>query len=102
MQWPVMKIVSPGLRASLEDNGRSGWRKFGVPAGGVMDAHAAHWANRLLDNPADTPVIELLLQGAQLLALRDVWLAIAGADAGCALPIWRSAHVLAGGKIEFT
>src|SRR5438445_512056 len=62
----VFEILEPGLGAALQDRGRPGWRRFGVPPGGAMDDHAAHWANRLLDNPPDAPVVEFLLRGPTL------------------------------------
>ena len=78
---PVFEILDPGIAATLQDSGRIGWRRFGVPPGGVMDEHAAHWANRLLDNPSGAPVVEFLLQGAKLKALRGTWIALGGAAA---------------------
>ena len=66
-----------------------------------MDPHAAEWANRLLDNPPGAPVLELLLQGARLEVLRDCWIAITGADAGTAAPVWRAHHANTGEVIEF-
>src|SRR5262249_37338132 len=77
----VLEVLSPGLGATLQDEGRPGWRRFGVPLGGAMDDHAARWANRLLDNSAKAPVVEMLLQGARLQVLQPVWIAVTGADA---------------------
>jgi biotin-dependent carboxylase-like uncharacterized protein len=66
-----------------------------------MDQHAADWANRILDNPPGTPVLELLLQGAKLAALRPVWIAITGADGGCALPTWRAIQLQTDEVVSF-
>jgi biotin-dependent carboxylase-like uncharacterized protein len=66
-----------------------------------MDNHAAICANRLLDNPLDAPVLELLLQGAVLRALSPVWIAVTGADASSNLPLWRAVRMEAGELIEF-
>jgi biotin-dependent carboxylase-like uncharacterized protein len=101
MPTPVLQVLAPGLGGSIQDRGRAGWRKFGVPPGGVMDEHAARWANRLLDNPADAPVLELLLQGARFVALREVWLAVTGAHAHGTVPMWRAVQLHAGATIEF-
>jgi allophanate hydrolase subunit 2 len=70
MSCEVFEILEPGLCVTLQDRGRAGWRRFGVPPGGAMDEHAAQWANRLLENPLDAPVVEFALQGASLKALR--------------------------------
>jgi len=101
MNAPVLRVISPGLSATVQDAGRPGWKRFGVPPGGAMDDHAATWANRLLDNPPDAPVLELLLQGARLEVLTDCWLAITGADAGTTAPMWRAHRATAGEVIGF-
>jgi 5-oxoprolinase (ATP-hydrolysing) subunit C len=100
MAKEAIEILDPGLGAALQDQGRRGWRKFGVPPGGSMDAHAAGWANRLLDNPPDAPVLELLLQGAKLRVLQDAWFALTGADADATAPMWRAFPCHAGEVIE--
>jgi biotin-dependent carboxylase-like uncharacterized protein len=97
----VLEVISPGLGATIQDCGRVGWRRFGVPTGGAMDDHAARWANRLLDNSLEAPLLELLLQGAELLVRHDAWIAITGADAEATHPMWRAVHVKAGERIHF-
>jgi len=96
----VIRILAPGLSASLQDLGMAGGRRFGVPPGGAMDDHAATFVNRLLDNPPESPILELLLQGARLAVLQDTWIALGGADAHCNLPLWRTVHVQAGQEIQ--
>ena len=101
MSAQILKILQPGLGATLQDQGRRGWRRFGVPPGGAMDEHAAAWANRLLVNPPDAPVLELLLQGARLAVLGAAWIAVTGADADANVPTWRTVRVQAGDAIHF-
>src|SRR5438874_13736444 len=101
MGLEVLKVLEPGLGASLQDQGRSGWRRFGVPSIGAMDDHAASWANRLLDNTPSSPVLELLLQGAKLAVLHDIWVALTGADAEASIPMWQAVHVHPGQLIQF-
>src|SRR5437867_3290876 len=100
MPHPVFEIIEPGIAATLQDRGRVGWRRFGVPPGGVMDEHAAFWANRLLDNAPDAAVAEFLLQGAKLRALRETWIALSGA-AAANVPSWRAVKMSKGEMIEF-
>lgn len=102
MTLEFFEVEAVGLGATLQDRGRRGWRRFGVPPGGAMDDHAAAWANRLLDNPSDAGVLELLLQGAQVRALADGWVAITGADANLGLPMWQPVHVERGDLLEFS
>jgi biotin-dependent carboxylase-like uncharacterized protein len=67
-----------------------------------MDDHAANWANRLLENPPTTPVLEVLLQGAALTALENVWVAVAGADCGCNVNRWRAVRLREGDTLRFS
>ena len=101
MSLNIFQVLATGLGAALQDQGRFGWRRFGVPSSGAMDDHAADWANRLLDNPAKAPVMELLWQGAKLAALNDVWISITGADAESNVSMWRVVRVRAGEVIQF-
>jgi len=78
----ILQIEQTGLGMSVQDRGRTGWKKYGVPPGGAMDRHAARWANRLVGNADDAAVLELLLQGGRLRVLTDWTLAITGADCG--------------------
>jgi biotin-dependent carboxylase-like uncharacterized protein len=102
MSQSVLELLSPGLGASIQDQGRPGWRRFGVPTSGAMDDHAALWANRLLGNPPESPVLELLLQGARVRVLADVGVAITGAEAIAADFAWRAFRASAGQLLEFT
>lgn len=101
MNVDVLKIVRTGLGATIQDVGRPGYSSYGVPPGGAMDDHAATWANRLLENAPDAPVLELLMQGAHLEVLRTTWLVITGGDSHCNLPLWRIIRVHEGEHIVF-
>lgn len=100
MNEPFLKVISPGLGAAFQDEGRPGWRRFGVPTGGAMDAHAAAYGNRLLSNPPWSAVIELLLHGARLQVLQDAWFALTGADLRATHPRWRAFPAKAGDLIQ--
>jgi len=100
MNIDVFRVLAPGLGATLQDQGRLGWRRFGVPPSGAMDDHAAAWANRLLDNLPKAPVLELLLQGVRLEVLQDSWIAITGADADINVPTWKTVRVKTGQVVE--
>ena len=65
-----------------------------------MDDHAARWANRLLDNHVDAPVLELL-QGVELSVRQDTWIAITGANAESSHSCWRAVRVRGGETICF-
>jgi 5-oxoprolinase (ATP-hydrolysing) subunit C len=97
---PIFQIIDPGWSASLQDQGRHGWRRFGVPSSGALDDHAAAVANRLLHNPPWAPVLELLWHGAQLEALSEAWIALTGADTLANIPRWRLHRVKKGERIR--
>ncbi|RWU25101.1 allophanate hydrolase [Pseudomonas alkylphenolica] len=64
----------------LQDAGRFGVRHLGVTQGGALDWVSMRWANWLLGNPAEAPVVEVTLGGFSLVAEDDCCLALAGAD----------------------
>src|SRR5262249_42953092 len=47
-------------------------------------------------------VLELLVQGAALTALDDVWIAVTGADCNCNVKRWRALHLREGDVLRFT
>jgi biotin-dependent carboxylase-like uncharacterized protein len=66
----------------LQDAGRFGVRHLGVTQGGAADWNSMSWANWLLGNGLDVPVIEITLGGFAVVAEEDCVLALAGADLG--------------------
>lgn len=76
----MIKVVKPGLYTSIQDLGRTGYRNFGVPVSGVMDSYAAKWSNVILGNKEADAVMEITLQGPELLFLKPTQLAITGAN----------------------
>ncbi|VVP79109.1 biotin-dependent carboxyltransferase family protein [Pseudomonas fluorescens] len=91
----------------LQDAGRFGVRHLGVTQGGAADWRSMSWANWLLGNGLDAPVIEITLGGFTLVAEEDCVLALAGADLGAqvdgeALAPWRSFRLHKGQRLQFT
>lgn len=98
---PIFEVLSTGVGLSIQDRGRSGWRRFGVPVGGAMDGYSMDAANELLGNQSGVPVLEILMQGAKLRVLQDTWIALAGADLGCVVEPWTAREVKADSIIAF-
>ena len=91
----------------LQDAGRFGVRHLGVTQGGAADWCSMGWANWLLGNGLDVPVIEITLGGFAVVAEEDCMLALAGADLGAlvdgqALAPWRSFKLSKGQTLQFT
>ena len=90
----------------LQDAGRFGVRHLGVTQGGALDWVSMRWANWLLGNAFDAPVVEITLGGFSLIAEQDACLALAGADLdarldGQALAPWRSFTMRKGQRLRF-
>lgn len=98
---PILKIVNTGCGITLQDGGRRGWKKFGLPPGGAMDRKSAENANKLLDNPAGAPVLEILLQGAVVQMLRNSWIAICGGGGKPSVAMGRTVKVAKGERISW-
>ena len=91
----------------LQDAGRFGVRHLGVTQGGGLDWRSMSWANWLLGNGLDAPVVEITLGGFTVVAEDDCILALAGADLGAQLdgePLapWRSFRLGKGQRLQFT
>jgi len=97
---PVLKVLNPGGGCALQDLGRPGWKRFGVPEGGAMDREAAVRANRLVGNPDSAALLELAMTGARFLVLNDGEFAITGAEGKGSHRRWRSFVARAGEEIH--
>ena len=61
-----IEVLQPGLFSTIQDRGRFGFSKYGVPQSGAMDRQAAGMANLLLKNDQQDAVLEITLQGPTL------------------------------------
>ena len=75
----VLEIVSTGPLATVQDLGRPGRMKYGVPPGGALDREALQVANALVGNDLGAPGVEITLGGFSAVALRPVLVVAAGA-----------------------
>ncbi|HEY5741898.1 MAG TPA: biotin-dependent carboxyltransferase family protein [Terrimicrobiaceae bacterium] len=98
---PFLEVVTSGGGATIQDLGRSGWKRFGIPPGGAMDLNSARKANLLVGNPEGEAVIELLFTGARFRILKSAELAITGAAVDSGWPRWRNFEVRRGQVIAF-
>ncbi len=95
------RIHSPGAFTTVQDNGRFGYQKMGIPISGALDAFASRVANLLVGNPADSAVLEMTLTGPEIEFMAESDVAVTGARMNVALndqPVetWRSLRVKAG------
>lgn len=99
-------VRKPGQWSTIQDAGRTGWQRYGVPVAGPMDraSHAA--ANLLVGNGMTEAAVELTLAGGEFEAAADLRIAVCGADLapqadGVPLPMWRPVDVPAGTILAF-
>ena len=50
MSAETLEILEPGILTTVQDGGRYGYQRFGVPVSGAMDAFAMRAANILVGN----------------------------------------------------
>ncbi|MET0295760.1 MAG: carboxyltransferase domain-containing protein, partial [Microbacterium sp.] len=75
----VLRILEPGLLATVQDDGRAGAASLGVAGSGALDRGALRTANRLVGNPEDAAAVEITMGGLRATATADVWFAVTGA-----------------------
>jgi antagonist of KipI len=84
----MLEVVEAGGLATIQDAGRIGWRRFGVPASGPMDRFAFEAANRLAGNEPHTAVLEIGGGDVTLRAVHDCVIAATGAGYQISINSW--------------
>ena len=84
----ALEVLEAEGLVSVQDPGRLGWGRFGVPRSGPMDAFALRAANALVRNPPQSAVLEVGMGEALFRARQDCVLAVTGAGYRVALSIW--------------
>lgn len=104
-----LEILAPGAFASIQDGGRRGYRRIGVPWAGVLDRRLMRIANTLAGRAEDAAVIECFDGGlhvaarggaVRLAVAGDAELEIAGADGRRPLASWRSVTLADGESLR--
>jgi biotin-dependent carboxylase-like uncharacterized protein len=77
-----LRVLSPGLLTTVQDFGRVGYQRLGIPVGGAVDAVSLRAANLLVGNAPDAGGLEIIAKGPALGVEADsVRVAFAGAGA---------------------
>lgn len=103
---PSVLIRKAGLLTTIQDLGRPGYGRFGVPVSGAMDPLALRIANRLVENRDDLPALEITALGPTIEFPQETRFALAGANlspklSGTAIDVWRDHLARAGEVLEF-
>ncbi len=102
---PVLEIVAPGLRAVLQDGGRSGVAAIGVPQAGPADPDSFVLANRLAGNGDGAAALEITAGGTRARCLSACHVAVVGGAPdvrvdGAAVPAGRVVPLAPGQVLE--
>lgn len=75
----MIRVVTPGPLATVQDLGRPGWGMLGVARAGAADRAAHRLANRLVGNDESAATIEITLGGFEAYLERPAVVAATGA-----------------------
>ena len=97
----LLLVEDGGPLTTVQDLGRPGYLRVGIPASGPMDREAFLLANRLVGNPDTAAGLECTLIGPRLAFTDERLVAITGADMaptvnGAPVPAWQGLRVRAG------
>lgn len=100
-----IEVIEANGLATIQDSGRTSWRKFGVPTSGAMDLFAFRAANLLAGNNPNCAAIEIGLGDITFRALNDCVVSVAGVGFGLSIfiwdfPLWSSYYVRGGWTIR--
>ncbi|TPQ21534.1 biotin-dependent carboxyltransferase family protein [Streptomyces sporangiiformans] len=102
----TLTVHRAGL-ATVQDLGRFGRSRYGLPVNGALDQHSARVANVLCGNDEGAPLIEITALDFSCTPSTDVLMAVTGAPAdltvdGVARPQWEPVSVRSGQTIRIT
>ena len=76
----MIAILHPGIYCSVQDQGRFGHTKMGVPQAGCADTYAATMANALLKNHEKDALIEITFGQGKFKFTSDTYICLTGGD----------------------
>ncbi len=106
MSIETLEIKEPGLLTTVQDLGRYGYQRFGVPVSGAMDTFSLKTGNLLVGNDEGAAGLEMTVLGPRVRFLAETWIAITGANLSPALdgepiPRWTAVKVPADCDLSF-
>ncbi|MBI2461849.1 MAG: biotin-dependent carboxyltransferase [Candidatus Rokubacteria bacterium] len=98
-------VVEPGPQTTVQDLGRPGYLRYGIPPSGPMDREAFCLANRLVGNPESAAGLECTVQGPRLEIRQESVVAVTGAEMpfrinGQPAPLWQAVLVRPGDLLQ--
>jgi biotin-dependent carboxylase-like uncharacterized protein len=101
----VIEILEPGVQTTVQDLGRRGQLRYGIPPSGALDVGAVVLANRLVGNADDAAALECTLTGPRFSVDARCAIAVTGAEVpvsvnGQAALAWRTLLLQAGDTVR--
>lgn len=101
----AVRIIEAGPLTTVQDKGRIGYQKYGMPTAGAMDFFSFNVANLLVGNKDNQAVLEFTMQGMRIEFLQDTAIAITGAEAvpfknNEPIPMWETIYVHKGSIVD--
>jgi antagonist of KipI len=102
----IFQLLMPGLFTTVQDLGRYGYLKYGVPISGAMDTFSLVAANSLAGNSLNDACLEITLVGPELQALGRTQIALTGGDISPRIndkdvSMWQTLTVQEGDVVSF-
>ncbi len=99
-------VHKAGLLTTVQDRGRYGYQRFGMPVSGAMDVFSLELANLLVGNDTGDACLEATISGPELEFTGATWIAITGADMdphlnGQGIPMNTAVNVRPGDRLGF-
>ena len=102
----IIEVITGGLFTTIQDLGRYGYQRYGVPVSGAMDTFSLRIANLLVGNEQHEAGLEITLVGPDLKFLDDTVIAITGGNLdpkldGESIPLWQATVAQQGSILTF-
>jgi len=99
-------VHTAGLLTTVQDRGRYGYQRYGMPVSGAMDVFSLDLANLLVGNDPGDACLEATISGPELEFTSATWIAITGADMdphlnGQGIPMNTAVDVRPGDRLGF-
>jgi biotin-dependent carboxylase-like uncharacterized protein len=101
----MIRVLDPGPQTTVQDGGRRGQLRYGIPPSGPVDARSFIIANRLVGNADADAGLEFTLIGPRLRAEAPCAVAVTGADSPVTVndapaPAWTTLTLRAGDVVK--
>ncbi|MEW9676142.1 biotin-dependent carboxyltransferase family protein [Lentibacillus sp. L22] len=102
----MIKVLKPGIEATVQDNGRIGYYELGMPPSGAMDKFSYSVGNWLVGNQDGAASLEATYMGPALEFQEDATIALTGGELppkvnGKSVSMWETLKVKSGDILSF-